>query len=307
MAKTSPATDQADKLRNIVRNLREKSGFIMDRAVQKSNKRARLIAVTSGKGGVGKTSITVNLAIQLCRSGHRVVVIDGDLGLANVEVIMGIVPKYSMYDLLNSKLDLSDVLIEGPAGIKFISGGTGMVELASLDEQEFDRILCTMSALDNYADFILVDTGAGISSGVTGFVLTAREVILVTSPEPTSITDAYAVLKVISQNNVDCSVRLILNMVEGPREAEDVLARLNTAAEKFLGTGIKSLGYLVRDPAVGRAIKIQTPFMVAFPKCAAARGIERIAGRVLNNTEYHLEPEGVKNFLTRIYRSLIAP
>jgi flagellar biosynthesis protein FlhG len=279
----------------------------MDRAVQKSKNRARLIAVTSGKGGVGKTSITVNLAIQLCRSGYRVVIIDGDLGLANVEVIMGIVPKYSMYDLINSKLDLSDVLIEGPAGIKFISGGTGIVELANLDKQEFDRILCTMSALDNYADFILIDTGAGISSGVTGFVLAAREVILVTSPEPTSITDAYAVLKVISQNNANCSVRLILNMVEGPREAEDVLGRLNTAAERFLGTGIKSLGYLVRDPAVGKAIKMQTPFMVAFPKCAAARDMARIAERILDNTDYHVEAGGVKGFLTRIYRYLVAP
>src|SRR5690554_2929806 len=307
MAKTSPASDQADKLRKIVRSLREKSGSIMDRAVQKSINRARLIAVTSGKGGVGKTSITVNLAIQLCRSGHRVVIIDGDLGLANVEVILGMVPRYSMYDLLNSKLDLSDVLIEGPAGIKFISGGTGIVELANLGRQEFDRILCSMAALDNYADFILVDTGAGISSGVTGFLLAAREVILVTTPEPTSITDAYAVLKVISQNNANCSVRLILNMVEGPREAEDVLGRLNTAAERFLGTGIKSLGYLVRDPAVGRATRMQTPFMVAFPNCAAARGIGRIAGRILDNTEYHMESEGVKDFLTRIYRSLITP
>lgn len=307
MAKTSPASDQADKLRKIVIGLREKSGLIMDRAVKKSNKRARLIAVTSGKGGVGKTSITVNLAIQLCRNGYRVVVIDGDLGLANVEVIMGIVPKYSMYDLLNSELDLSDVLIEGPAGVKFISGGTGIVELANLHSQEFDRILCTMSALDNYADFILVDTGAGISSGVTGFVLAAREVILVTSPEPTSITDAYAVLKVISQKNGDCSVRLIVNMAEGPMEAEDVLGRLNTAAEKFLGTGIKSLGYLARDPAVGRSIKMQTPFLVAFPNCAAAKGIGRIAGRILDNTEYYMESEGVKDFLTRIYRSLIVP
>ncbi|HZX46197.1 MAG TPA: MinD/ParA family protein [Clostridia bacterium] len=307
MAKTSPATDQADKLRKIVRSLREKSDSIMDRAVQKSKNRARLIAVTSGKGGVGKTSITVNLAIQLCRSGYRVVIIDGDLGLANVEVIMGIVPKYSMYDLINSKLDLSDILVEGPAGIKFISGGTGMIELADLGRQEFDRILCTMSALDNYADFILIDTGAGISSGVTSFVLAAREVILVTSPEPTSITDAYAVLKVISQNNANCSVKLILNMVEGRREAEDVLGRLNTAAEKFLGTGIKGLGYLVRDPAVGRAIRMQTPFVVAFPNCAAARGIGRIAARILDNTEYQVESEGIKNFLSRIYKSLIAP
>ena len=172
---------------------------------------------------------------------------------------MGIVPKYSMYDLVNSDVSLSDILTDGPLGIKFISGATGIVEMANLDRQRFERILWTMSALDSYADFILIDTGAGISSGVTDFVLAAREVILVVSPDPTSITDAYAVLKIIRTQNSGCSVKMIANMVESPQEAEDILERLNTAADKFLGTKIKSLGFL-KDPAVSRAIRMQTPF-----------------------------------------------
>lgn len=304
MAKASAAVDQADKLRKIVSGLREKSDQIIDKAVKKTKKKARLIAITSGKGGVGKTSFTVNLAIQLCRKGYRVVVIDGDLGLANVEVIMGIVPKFSLYELVSSDISLSDIITDGPMGIKFISGGTGIVEMADLNKQKLDKILRAMSALDNYADFVLIDTGAGISSNVTKFVLAAQEAILVTSPEPTSITDAYAVLKIISLNNKGCSVSVITNMVEDSREAEDILDRINTAAGKFLGTRIKNLGYLQKDPAVSRAIKMQIPFVVSFPKSAAAKGMERIAERIAGNAEYHMETEGVRSFLSRIYRSL---
>lgn len=303
MANTFAAADQADKLRKIVSGLRERSDQIIDKASKKTRKKARLIAVTSGKGGVGKTSLTVNLAIQLCRNGHKVVVIDGDLGLANVEVIMGAVPKFSLYELISSDLSLSDILTDGPMGIKFISGGSGIIEMANLEKQQFDRILRTMSVLDDYADFILIDTGAGISSNVMNFVLAAREVILVTSPEPTSITDAYAVLKLIHLHNKGCSISAIVNMAESPREAGDILQRINTAAEKFLGTRVKSLGYLQKDPAVGKAIKMQTPLVISFPKSATAKGMQRIAERIASNCEYHMENEGVKGFLSRIYRS----
>jgi flagellar biosynthesis protein FlhG len=293
--------DQADKLRRIVSSLRERSEVIIDRAVKKTGKKARLIAVTSGKGGVGKTSLTVNIAIKLSKNGYRVVVIDGDLGLANVEVMLGIVPQYSMYDIINSGLSLSDVIIDGPMGIKFISGGTGVVEMAYLDRRRFDSLLDTLSVLDSYADFILVDTGAGISRSVTKFVLAAREVILVTNSEPTSITDAYAILKIISIHNKECYIKMIANMVESPAEAEDILARINTAAKMFIGAEIKSLGFVKRDPAVSKAVKTQTPFIIGSPKSAAAKSIERIAQRIVYNTEYIREPEGVREFLTRIY------
>lgn len=303
MVETVTAFDQADRLRKIVSGLREKSDSIIDQAAKKINKKARLIAVTSGKGGVGKTSLTVNMAIQLSRSGYRVIVIDGDLGLANVEVMMGIVPKYSMYEFINSNLHLSDIIADGPSGIKFISGGTGIVEMARLEKKKFDKILFTMSALDNYADFILVDTGAGISNSVTSFVLAANEVILITNAEPTSITDAYAILKIISLHNEDCKVRVIANMVDNSKEAEDIFTRINTAAKRFLKKDIINLGYLQRDAAVSKAIKLQIPFAVSFPKSTAAKGIEEIVKRIIADTEFRQDPEGVKRFLSKIYIS----
>jgi flagellar biosynthesis protein FlhG len=304
MAKTSTVVDQADNLRRIVSGLKEKSEKIIERSVRKSKRSARLIAVTSGKGGVGKTSLTVNLAIQLSCKGYRVIVIDGDLGLANVEVMLGIVPKYSLYELVNSEKRLSDIITEGPAGIKFISGGTGIIEMAGLEKQKFDKILFTLTALDNYADFILIDTGAGISRSVTDFVLAAQEVILVTNSEPTSVTDAYAILKIISVENRDCRVKIIANMVESPSEAEDIFGRLNTAAKKFLGTEIENLGYLQRDSIVSKAIKLQIPFMLGYPRSLAAKGVRQIAARLVENTELIKEPKGVKQFLARIYTSL---
>jgi flagellar biosynthesis protein FlhG len=304
MAKTSPGIDQAENLRKIVSGLKERSEKIIERSVRKTRKKARLIAVTSGKGGVGKTSLTVNLAVQLGQRGYRVIVIDGDLGLANVEVMLGIVPKYSMYELVNSQKRLSDIITDGPAGIKFISGGTGIIEMAGLERQKFDKILQSLTALDNYADFILIDTGAGITKDVMKFVLAVQEVILVTSSEPTSVTDAYAVLKVISTGNTECRVKILTNMVDSPSEARDIYARLNTAAKKFLGTETENLGYLQKDSAVSKAIKKQIPFLLGYPKSPASKGVREITERLIENTELTREPEGVRQFLTRIYTTL---
>ncbi len=304
MVKPNPTADQAEKLRRIVRGLREKSEIIIDRSAKKSEKKARLIAVTSGKGGVGKTSITINIAIQLVKCGYKVVIIDGDLGLANVEVMLGIVPKYSMYDIINSGLGLTDAMTDGPMGIKFLSGGTGIMEMAYLSRQNLDRLLSILSPLDSYADFILVDTGAGISRNVIEFVLAAREVIIVTNSEPTSITDSYAILKIISLNNKDCEVKLITNFADSPEEAEDTFKLINVAANKFINTEIKNLGFLKRDPSVSRAIKLQVPFSIGFPKSDATRNVERIAQRIADNMDYKQKSEGLRGFISRLYTSM---
>lgn len=304
MIKTGSIVDQADKLRKIVSGLKESSGMIIDRSVTKAGKRARLIAVTSGKGGTGKTSLTVNIALQLGKMGYKVVVIDGDLGLANVEVMLGKVPKYSMYDIINSGLSLSDIIFDGPMGIKFVSGGTGIMEMAHLNRKRFDELLNILSALDNYADFILIDTGAGISNNVMKFVLAANEVILVANPEPTSITDTYAILKIISMHNRKCQIKMVANMVEGPAEAEDILNRINTAAREFIGIEIKSLGFIKRDPLISKAIKKQTPFIICFPKSPTAKNIEGITERIVHNADYQTKAEGLRGFLSKMYMSV---
>lgn len=303
MAEMNLGVDQADRLRKIVNDLKERSDEIIKGTSAKTNSSARLIAVTSGKGGVGKTSFTANLAIELSRLGHNVIIIDGDLGLANIEVMLGIVPRYSLYEMIRYDVPLSEVLTEGPSGIKFISGGTGIMEMASLDRQRFQKILSSLSALDRYADFILIDTGAGISQNVINFLLAAHEIILVTNPEPTSITDSYAILKIVNNQNKKCDIKIVVNMVESASEADEILKRLSRAAERFLNVKIKNLGYIVEDQYVSRGIKLQKPFVLSYPKCNAAKNLQDIARRLAENEENVNNSEGVKSFLTRLYRT----
>ncbi len=304
MFKTSPTADQAEKLRRIVENLRERTEIIIDRSAKKTKERARLITITSGKGGVGKTSLTINIAIQLVKYGYKVVIIDGDLGLANIEVMLGVVPKYNMYDIVSSELGLTDVMTDGPMGIKFISGGTGIMEMACLNRQNLEMLLNILSPLDNYADFILVDTGAGISRNVIEFVLAAKEVIIVTNSEPTSITDSYAMLKIISLHNKNCKPKLIANFVDSPEEAENTFNLINAAANRFINTEVINLGFLKKDPLVGKAIKLQVPFYISFPKSDASRSIERIAQRIMGNLNYQQRPGGLKDFISKLYESM---
>jgi len=304
LAELNSRVDQAERLRRIVSDLKQRSDEIIRENSQKMNHSARLIAVTSGKGGVGKTSVTANLAIELSRLGNKVIIIDGDLGLANIEVMMGIVPKYSLYEMIRLDISLSEVITEGPNGVKFISGGSGIMEMASLDRQKFQRIINSLSALDRYADFILIDTGAGISQNVTNFLVAADEVILVTNPEPTSITDSYAILKFLDSQNPQCDVKVVVNMVEGLSEANEIIRRLNAAAERFLNIKVKNLGYIVEDNNVSKGIKIQSPFVLSSPRCDAAKNIKDIADRLVANKENaYGTTEGVKSFLARLYRA----
>jgi len=296
--------DQAEQLRRIVNNLREHSDGIIKKSANKIKCGARLIVVTSGKGGVGKTSFIVNLAIELKKWGHRVTIIDGDLGLANVEVIMGVVPEFSLHDFIKSDISFSEIVNEGPMGIKFISGGTGIVEMANLDKNKFKRILEAMSRLDSSADYVLVDTGAGMSEHVTGFMFAAREIILLTNPEPTSITDAYTMLKILKNKNHDCEIKIVVNKVENASEAQDVFRKLSSVSNKFLNIKIKNLGYIVDDHYVSSAVKLQEPFIISFPKSSASKNIGSIAQRIMDNSEYEHSSSGVKNFLYRLYGSL---
>ncbi len=294
--------DQADKLREIVNNLNEKPGDAAEPEIEKETVATRLIAVTSGKGGVGKTSFTVNLAIWLKKLGNRVLIIDGDLGLANIEVLLGVVPKSSLNDYLNSDIPLSQIINLGPAGIQFISGGSGITGLANLDRGKFKKIIEIMSKFDSYVDYILVDTGAGISRKVTNFMLAVKEVILVTNPEPTSITDAYAMLKVMKTNNHRCDVKLVVNRVQDAAEAQEIMDKIGSVARKFLDIEVNNLGYILDDRHVSRAVKLQEPFVLRFPGCKAAKNIEDIAERLALNGEFgESGSDGVRNFLNRLY------
>ncbi len=262
--------DQAEKLRRLA----------MER--KRGARRARVIAVTSGKGGVDKTNITVNLAICLSRMGLKVGVLDGDLGLANVDIVLGITPEFNLGDVLYGQKRLGDIVVEGPEGLSVLAGGSGVYELANLSQWKLQRFINEIGELDQTLDILLIDTGAGISRNVMGFVLACDEAVVVTTPEVTSITDAYGVIKLLAAERPSAPVGVVVNMSRNEREAEKVLRSLNAVAEQFIRSEARAelLGFVPPDPAVRRAVHEQEPFAISYPRSAASQSVQSIAAKL---------------------------
>ncbi|AEE96074.1 MinD/ParA family protein [Mahella australiensis] len=288
--------DQAERLRTIISDLR------LQRDERPNN---RIITITSGKGGVGKTNITINLAICLAKRGFRIIILDADFGLSNVDVMLGTVSKYSFVDLLKSDRQLEDILSVGPLGVRFVSGGSGAIELLNMDERQLDGIIDKMAPLDKMADIILVDTGAGITPSVLRFMQASDEVILVVTPEPASLTDAYALVKSSVGLVEQSKMHVIFNRVADMREAKDTEDRFLTTVERFLGVRMNSLGFVNHDNAVLKAVKKQQPFILEYPQCKAAEQIRAIADALLGtNRAYGIERgyNGIRGFLSRLLK-----
>ncbi|HLK57612.1 MAG TPA: MinD/ParA family protein [Chthonomonadaceae bacterium] len=241
---------------------------------------ARVVAVTSGKGGVGKTNFSTNLSLTLAKAGQRVIVLDADLGLANLHVIMGVNPPYNLEHVMYGHRRLCDILHTGPGGVKIIAGGSGITELANLDEPTRLAFVSGMRELDALADVILIDTGAGLSRNVLAFLCAVEEIIVVTTPEPTAITDAYATIKVVSMENPSARLSLVVNMAHSEAEAQAVADRLMLISERFLNVKLEFLGFIPQDPTVSRAVRNQSPFVLSQPTCLAAQGVQRIASQL---------------------------
>ncbi len=298
--------DQAEKLREIINSIKSDPEYMT--LGGKGNKvNSRVITVTSGKGGVGKTNITVNLAIAFAQRGYRVVIIDADLGLANVDVVMGKMSKFNLADVINSNRDIVEILEEGPHGVRFVSGGSGVSQLLKLNGTQMIDLMMKLGKLDNEADIILIDTGAGLSDTVLSFVYAAREVILVTTPEPTSITDAYALIKTITTKDKNKNIKLIINRAENPGEAFNIMDKLNIVCEKFLGVKLQKLGYILNDSAVIKSVKSQQPFLLGYSKCEASKNLNEIADALIINAEADENNiSGIRMFfnkLTNIFNS----
>jgi flagellar biosynthesis protein FlhG len=301
--------DQAEKLRQAIDNLKRKQSARQEVLPAPQRKRsARVITVTSGKGGVGKSNITINLAIALSEQGFRIVILDADFGLANIDVLFGIVPRYTMLDMIKNQKSIIEILAEGPKNTRFISGGSGVEDLVKLERQQIMRFIDNISFLDKIADIIIVDTGAGLSENVMSFVTAADDVVLVTSPEPTSITDAYALIKMLSGIDKHKKVRVVVNRAENSKEANDVLNKLVLVAEKFLGMNLEPAGYILNDDAVIRAVKQQKPFILSFPKSHAARGIMDISKKLANRsvTGETAQNPGIRGFFNKLVEYLKA-
>lgn len=294
--------DQAEKLREIFEKSDNKLNKGSLNNYEKFSKRsARVITVTSGKGGVGKTNLTINLGIKLSQLGLRVIIIDADLGLSNIDVALGRTPKYNLSDVINYKKEILDIMEEGPEGIKFISGGSGVQELIKIDKNQLANLLIQLGKLDEEADIIFIDTGAGLSNNVLSFVYAAKEIILVTTPEPTSITDAYALIKIITQKDRSKKIKLLINRAEDVIEAENLLNKLNEVSEKFLGVKLHKLGYILNDKNVSKAVKSQQPFVLKFDKTEASRNISDIAYALLNDSFFERDSQyGIRLFINKL-------
>src|SRR3954451_14207678 len=248
--------DQATQLRTLIR--------------QQRRPRASVIAITSGKGGVGKSNVAVNLSIKLASAGKNVVLLDADLGLANADVLCNIDLPFNLAHVIARKKELKDVMVKGPGGFKLIGGASGLARMADLSDDDRQRLVAALAELEFQADIILIDTGAGISPNVLSFTRAADHVLVVTTPEPTAITDAYAVIKVISRDGSPRRVSLLVNQTRTVNEGRIVYDRIAKVARQFLNVGVLDAGCVPADDNVLMAVRRRTPFALAAPKCPAS-------------------------------------
>ena len=287
-------TDQASQLRQIAKMLRA------NREIKEKNK-TRLITVTSGKGGVGKTNFSVNLALSLAKRGFRVVIIDADFGLANVNVVLGVSTKYDLSHVLNEEKSVFEVMTEGPGGIKFISGGAGFNDVFELSKEDVRNYIDKLMELEEVADIIIIDTGAGINEGILNFIKASNDIILVTTPEPTALMDGYALLKTVANSSLDVNFRLVVNMAHSVKEAENTMNNFVTLAKTYLSMDIDPLGYLIYDKAVSEAVRQQTPYIYSFPKSEVTKNMQKIVLRFLDESADNFYKSSFSRFLKNFF------
>ncbi len=282
---TVPGTgDQADTLRQMARTAKNKQNSDAAAAGGLTAQQGiRVISVTSGKGGVGKSNVVSNLAIALSAQGKKVLLIDADLGLGNLDVLLGLSPVYNLNHVLNGDKSVLDILIDGPAGIKIIPAGTGVQELTSLGQHEKLKLLDELDMLEEQFDILIIDTEAGISENVTYFTVAAQEIFVVVTPEPTSITDAYALIKLLATRYSEHHFKVLVNMAKDSEDALEVFRKLANVAGRFLDISLDYLGCVVKDEKVVDAVKRQKAVTELFPDSEAAQCFTTIAKRVIEN------------------------
>ncbi|NLL79767.1 MAG: MinD/ParA family protein [Clostridiales bacterium] len=286
--------DQAEQLRNIIKAQN-----------QKPRPLARVMAVTSGKGGVGKSNTAINLAIQFRKMGQRVIILDADFGLANIEIMFGAVPKYNLYDLIYQGKNIKEIITWGPMEVGFISGGSGIAGMANLSKDYLTLIIQNLAELDSIADVIIVDTGAGISDAVLEFLVASGEILVVTTPEPTSITDSYSLLKALNRHprfKPDVSsIRVIGNKVMAKEEGKVMFQKLNTVVSRYLKLPLTYLGSIPQDTKLAKAVMQQMPVSIEEPAAKSSAAYEEIAALLMNREiSSKLKKRGMAAFFSHI-------
>lgn len=275
--------------------LREK---VTQKKAKKDKRPTRVIAVTSGKGGVGKSNFALNFALSLVRQNKKVLIFDVDLGFANIDVLLGRSPEESIATMIEKDLAIWDIIEEGPNGLQFISGGTGFDEMFRLDEAKMTKFFDELSQIQGHVDYIILDTGAGLSYENLRFILAADDVILVTTPEPTSITDAYSVVKMVHAKDENVHIKLVINQCTSDKEGTQTAENFKKVTEQFLNKQIGTLGYIPSDAQVPSAVKKQVPFTLAYPNGQASKAMQALTFDYLElPVPYKL---GLKGFLLKM-------
>lgn len=285
--------DQAEKLRNIIK------------AADVARPLARVITVTSGKGGVGKSNTAINLAIQFRKMDQKVIILDADFGLANIEIMFGAVPKHNLCDLIYQGKNIKEIITWGPMDVGFISGGSGIAGMSNLSKEYLSYIIQNLAELDAIADVIIVDTGAGIADAVLDFLVASDEILLVTTPEPTSITDSYSLLKALRRHERFApevsKIKMIANKVENEEEGEALFSKLKVVTDKYLKMNLTYLGEIPQDAQLSKAVMQQMPVSIQSPNAKSTRAYEAIAAKLMNKeVNQSLSKRGMAAFFSHI-------
>lgn len=286
--------DQAEQLRNIIKA-----------NAQNARPLARVITVTSGKGGVGKSNTAINLAIQFRKMGQRVIILDADFGLANIEIMFGTVPKHNLCDLIYQGKSIKEIITWGPGEVGFISGGSGIVGMSNLSRDYLIYIIQNLAQLDAIADIVIIDTGAGISDAVLEFLVASGEILLVTTPEPTSITDSYSLLKSLNRHprfsRENSQIKVIANRVDSDAEGLNLFNKLNVVVSRYLKLPIDYLGMVPYDNQLSRAVMQQMPVSLQSPGAKSAHAYEQIAAKLMNREDRQtVKKRGMAAFFSHI-------
>lgn len=287
--------DQAESLRRLVNSER-----VEEIKIAPKKRTTKIITVTSGKGGVGKSNFVVNLAITLQKKGNKVLVFDADVGMGNDDVLMGIYPKYTMFDAINGK-EIVDIIEQGPAGVMLLAAGSGLNQIEDLQTEEREKFLNKLESLEGY-DYIIMDTGAGINKSVLAFISCSEELVLLTTPEPTSLTDAYSLIKATSHFKIKDKANVVVNKTFTEEEGIQTFNKLKKAVDKFLDLDVTYLGAISDDRKLVKSVRDQVPFVIAYPNSDAAREIDIIAEKFINGKEYNAKLSiGAKGVFRKLF------
>jgi flagellar biosynthesis protein FlhG len=278
--------DQAQRLRQLAAN-------------HDNENRARIITVTSGKGGVGKSNFVVNLALSLQMMGKRVLIFDADVGMGNDDVLMGFLPKYNVFDVILNNKEIEEVIINGPHGIKLLPGGSGLTKIEELTDDQRENFLNKLGSLKDL-DYILMDTGAGINRSVLGFIACCEELIVLTTPEPTSLTDAYSLVKAVNHFKIKNSAKVIINRAIDEKEAVLTYNKFNNAVSNFLKMKLEYLGSIAEDRKLVQAVRTQQPFIIKYPNCEASQDVNKIAKKLIGS-EGLVQKNGVQGLFKKLF------